>query len=286
MAKRHYTIYCDESAKNGTYFSNFYGGALVRSSEREAIEDILREKKAELNLNDEIKWTKITRNYESKYIEFIEFYFSFISSGRIKVRIMFTHNYKRPRQLTHDQRDSTYFLLYYQFLKHAFGLAYSNPNQIDRVFANLLLDQIPASRDKQLEFRSHVERIEQTHTYRGKNVFFQHGQIGGVDSKDHVILQGLDIILGSMYFRLNDLHLVKPEGSRFRGKRTIAKEKVYKEINHQIRLIYPNFNVGKTTGQANGLTDRWNHPYRHWCFEAVDSVVDDSAVKGKSPAGT
>ncbi len=28
-----YIIYCDESVKRGDYFSNFYGGALVRSND-------------------------------------------------------------------------------------------------------------------------------------------------------------------------------------------------------------------------------------------------------------
>lgn len=30
-----YLIYCDESAKTGKYFSNFYGGALIRSTDIE-----------------------------------------------------------------------------------------------------------------------------------------------------------------------------------------------------------------------------------------------------------
>lgn len=285
MAKRHYTIYCDESAKKAPHFSNFYGGALVRSADRETIETILREKKSELNLHREIKWTKITKNYQEKYIEFVKRYFEFVASGRIKVRIMFTHNYKAPSELTEEQRKEEYFLLYYQFLKHSFGLAYCNPNQLDRVFVSLLLDQIPATKGRLQKFREHLEKIENTYTFRGTNVYFQRGQIAGVNSKDHVILQGLDIILGSIFFRLNDQHKVKIPGSRFRGKRTIAKEKVYKEINRQIREIYPNFNVGKSTGQANGLSDRWTHPYRHWCFEARNSVVNEEASKRKSPAG-
>ena len=133
---------------------------------------------------------------------------------------------------------------------------------------------------------NYIEEIESTYTYRGKEVFFQYGQIGGVDSKDHVILQGLDIVLGSIFFRLNDQHKVKLENSRFRGKRTIAKEKVYREINRQIRNIYPNFNISKSTGQANGVSDRWSHHYRHWCFESSNSVRNELAVKGRSHADT
>lgn len=280
MAKRHYTIYCDESAKKAPYFSNFYGGALLKTADCEKIEDLLRKKKADLNLNQELKWTKITKNYQEKYLEFIKFYFEFVASGRIKIRIMFTHNYKMAAGLNAEQLKEEYFILYYQFLKHSFGLSYSNPNLLDSVYVTLLLDQIPATTQRLQIFKNYIEKIENTNTFRGKGVYFQQGQIGGVDSKKHVILQGLDIILGSMYFRLNNQHKVKPEGSRFRGKRTIAKEKVYKEINRQIREIYPNFNVGKSTGQLNGAKDRWDHPYRHWCFEPRNSVINQEAVKG------
>lgn len=279
MAKRHYTIYCDESAKKGKYYSNFYGGAILKSEDRQAIESLLREKQAELNISAEMKWTKITKNYEEKYIEFMNLYFDFIRTGRIKVRIMFTHNYKRPKNLTEDQKENQYFLLYYQMLKHAFGLAYCNPNTIDRVYITTLLDEIPDTTEKLNRFRGFISGIENTSAYRGRGIYFLRDQIASVDSKQHAIMQGLDIILGSMYFRLNDLHKEKADGQRTRGKRTIAKENVYKEINRQIRTIYPNFNIGMTTGCAHGEIDRWHQHYRHWCFKSSESEIDVNAVK-------
>ena len=278
MAKRHYTIYCDESAKKGRYYSNFYGGALVRAEDRQSIEDLLYAKKDELNISGEMKWTKITKNYSEKYIEFIRLYFEFVKSGRIKIRIMFTHNYKRAKNLTDEQRKKQYFLLYYQMLKHSFGLAYSNPNLLDRIYITTLLDQIPDTNEKVEEFKEYISKIGNTAQFRGKGVFFIHDQIADVDSKKHSIMQGLDIILGSVNFRLNDHHKDRPPGSRTRSKRTIAKEKVYKEINRQIRVIYPNFNVGVSTGTTTE-SDRWKHRYRHWCFLPAEFEIDNDAVK-------
>ena len=72
----------------------------------------------------------------------------------------------------------------------------------------------------------------------------RNGDVAEVCSHDHVLLQCTDIVLGAMYFRLNNLHLEKPAGSRTRGKRTIAKEKLYKHINSQISSILPHFNIG------------------------------------------
>lgn len=46
-----------------------------------------------------------------------------------------------------------------------------------------------------------------------------------------------------MNFKLNDMDREKMPGTNRRGKRTIAKEKLYKNILKNIRTIYPNFNI-------------------------------------------
>lgn len=76
----------------------------------------------------------------------------------------------------------------------------------------------------------------------------------------------LDIVLGSMNFRLNNLHKAKPPGVRFRARRTVAKEKLYKSILAGIHSVYPRLNVGISTGTPEGMHQRWTHPYRYWRF--------------------
>ena len=71
-----------------------------------------------------------------------------------------------------------------------------------------------------------------------------------------------------MQFRLNDKHLDKPPGSNLRGRRTIAKERVYKAISARIRGLRPNFNIGIDTGLDGEKANRWHHPYRHWLFQS------------------
>jgi hypothetical protein len=66
-----YIIYCDESEEKGRYFSNFYGGALILSENLEAINRTLNKKKVDLNLKNEVKWTRVTENYERKYINLL-----------------------------------------------------------------------------------------------------------------------------------------------------------------------------------------------------------------------
>ena len=101
-------------------------GALINLSDINLIENALNSRKEELNLNGEIKWTKVTDNYLEKYIEMINLFFEFIKSGKIKVRIMFAQNAFVSDGLTKKQTDNEYSILYYYFLKDSFGLRFSN----------------------------------------------------------------------------------------------------------------------------------------------------------------
>lgn len=53
-----YIIYLDESVKEGRYFGNFYGGALVKSQDINSINEHLNQVKQSLNLNQELNSQK------------------------------------------------------------------------------------------------------------------------------------------------------------------------------------------------------------------------------------
>ncbi len=65
----------------------------------------------------------------------------------------------------------------------------------------------------------------------------------------------MDIILESMNFKLNNMNKEKMQNSRSRGKRTIAKEKLYKNILRNIKIIYPNFNIGISTSSRGDFAN-------------------------------
>ena len=50
-----YIIYCDESDDKGQFYSNFYGGALLRDSDRLRIEDRLKKVKSDVKLTGEVE---------------------------------------------------------------------------------------------------------------------------------------------------------------------------------------------------------------------------------------
>lgn len=275
--KRQYLIYADESHRKGKFFSNFYGGALIDYTKLEEISKNLNKKKLELGLGQEVKWTKVTEQYLEKYIALINYFFEFVNSNKIKIRIMFRQNAIVPQKLTRQNEEKEYFLLYYQFIKHSFGLDYCNYLNKDNVTIKIYFDKLPDVKKKNREFKGYIYALNDFFCIN--NIHIYNEDIAEVDSKNHIILQCMDIILGSMNFKLNDMDKEKMPNSKFRGKRTIAKEKLYKVILKNIRTMYPNFNIGVSTGIRNNILNTWKDPYRHWCFKSKDSYFDPKLTK-------
>jgi hypothetical protein len=269
---KEYFIWCDESDTKGKYCSNFYGGVLVKSEHIQEVQARLKSICDQQHFFDEIKWQKVTANYLGKYISVMDEFFDLIKEGKIKIRIMFTQNAYVPTNLTQVQKDEEYFILYYQFIKHAFGLHYSNDSE-DDVYLRLYFDYLPDTVKRRQVFKDFIKGLEKSRPFRLAKIKIRKQDIAEVDSKRHLVLQMLDVVLGSMSFRLNHKHKEIPEGKRRRGKRTVAKEKLYKHINRRIRGIKPGFNVGANTGTPNA-EDRWRHEYRHWVFLPSEYEID------------
>lgn len=271
-------IYTDESVDRGKYFSDFYGGVLVRSTDIDFVRQRLNAKKEELGFHGEVKWIKVTENYLNKYMALMDLFFEFIAQDLLKVRIMFTQNRNVPQGLESYHTEYKYYILYYQFIKHAFGLPYANSSS-DPITLRLYFDRLPDEKAKVAIFRAHLLGLARMSPFRKANLLMNEDQIAQVDSHNHVILQCLDIVLGAVQFRLNDKHLEKADGALRRGKRTVAKEALYKHIHRHIQNIYQNFNVGISTGMQGNRTNLWHHRYRHWLFIPKNSVIDPTQHK-------
>jgi len=274
---RELVIYCDESVSKGRFYSNFFGGVLIESTRLDEVVSRLATKKSSLGLTGEMKWQGVTPSVDKRYGSMMDQFFDEVATGKAKVRIMFTQN-QHIAQLTHEQKETSYHRLYYQLLRNAFGLEHAGiPGEITRI--KLMLDKMPTSEEQTSVFKGYLVALSKQPGFRNAGISIEHGDISEIDSKRHVLAQCLDVVLGAMAFRLNDCHKIKPENSRVRGKRTRVKEQLYKRINGQIREIYPNFNIGVSTGQGSSPNARWKHPYRHWLLKPKHHQLDESKTK-------
>lgn len=267
VTKKHteYNIYCDESVGKGKYYSNFFGGAMVQSSKYEIIKKALDTRKQELNLTKEMKWKKVTAAYLSKYIEMMNVFFSFVKEKNIKVRIMFQSNDQMPSHLVKEKNENRYYILYYQFVKHAFGLIHHNNTENNTTYLRLYFDEIPYPLEKKVIFKSHIFSLQRNAKFRKAGIKIRLDDIAEIDSKKHSIQQCLDVILGSIAFMLNKKNQDVQEGANERGSRTVAKEKLF---FHILQLIKESDGVElfdiSTSTPINSLEELWTMPYLHW----------------------
>ncbi|WP_192351112.1 DUF3800 domain-containing protein [Algoriphagus sp. Y33] len=258
-------IFCDESISSGRYYSNFYGGCLIPIADYERVNNLLISKKQDIGMEDsELKWSNINGYRVETYCEMMNLFFEIIKEGIVKFRVMFTDNRFIPRELSNEHRKKEYHLLYYQFIKHAFG--FSNLESDYDIPLELYFDELPDQYEKNLHFKEYIHSLQYLPELALARLKVRKDAIYEVDSKKHILLQCTDVVLGSMGFRLNDHHKDKPDGETRRGKRTVAKEYVYKFINKKIREIRPNFNIGVSTSMDGDPLNRFLHPYRHWLF--------------------
>jgi hypothetical protein len=282
--EKEYVIFCDESETHGRFFSNFYGGVMAGSSQYDRITQRLNAEKQRLNLFGEVKWSKVSENYLAKYQELIRIFFEEIHAGHLKVRIMFRQNIHAATNLTEDQIEGAYFRLYYQFIKHAFGLGQRPPPHTPARL-KLFFDEFPDTREAVTQFKGFILGLKDNPKIRQAGFTIAEHDIGEIRSHDHVLAQCLDIVLGAMAFRLNDKHAEIPQGGMRRGRRTVAKEKLYKTILAEIRRIKPNFNIGISTGRPGGSPEKWTASYLHWRFIPAEFEYREGFTKGKNKGG-
>ncbi|MBS1945556.1 MAG: DUF3800 domain-containing protein [Bacteroidetes bacterium] len=276
---KEYVIWCDESVQKGEFYSDFYGGMIVASGSLREVNERLCSVLTELGYGHEAKWQKVNQHTLPVYERFVQEVFALLREGKARMRIMFRQSAHVAQNLTPLQRDRSFHLLYYQFLKHSFGWPDATP-EAHGAHVRIYFDKLPDKAEKNEMFKNHVYALQRLAMFQRSSIVIRPDDIAEVDSAHHTEMQAVDVILGAMAFRLNDRHKAIPEGARRRGKRTLAKEKLYKRIYAEIIKMYPRFNIGESTGHAHpGFSTKWLAPYRHWKFVPRDFTVDESRYK-------
>ena len=273
-----YFIWCDESDQSGKFFSNFYGGVLVKSEDLHEVMYTLQKVCRRLHLRDEIKWQKISDHYVIKYIALMDAFFDLVKEGKIKVRIMFIQNAYKTIHLHGMHKRDIFFILYYQLIKHAFGLIHSNNNG-NEIFLRLYFDFLPYTLKKREIFKQLLNNLQSLKPFQRAGIKIRKRDISEVDSKKHLLMQMLDVVLGSVCFYLNNKHKEIPQEEEHGTRRTRAKEKAYKHINKRIREMRQGFNMGMSTG-ISSRQDHWMHNYRHWKFTPTEFEADKAFLNG------
>lgn len=253
-----YTIVCDESTKKGANYSYFYGGVIVAEQKYQAISEKLELFKEHIGLTHELKRINIDATNANRYIEMLDFFFTFVKSGDLRVRVMFSDN-KNLDEIP-SSRDETFTTFYYLFIRHAFALPYAK----DDINLRLIFDALPEKPERREKFKNYLVK-NLTHiptTDKQNDVIIDRQRIEEVDSKKHIILQCADVIVGLIDFCLNDAH----NSQIVKSKRWFAKNRVLSVLLSYLNEIHENFQICATTRPLRGF-NAWNDKYKHFVYE-------------------
>lgn len=256
MAK--YIIVCDESTKKGNKFSYFYGGVIVNEQKYNSISEKLEMYKNHLGLNHELKRINIDSLNANRYIEMLDFFFTFVKSGDIKVRVMFSDN--NNLDSIPKTENETFMKFYYLFIRHSFALPYANED----IDLRIIFDALPEKPENREKFKNYlISNLTHIPNIDIKNkIYIKRDHIEEVDSKKHIILQCADVIVGLIDFCLNDEHNEVNQKS----KRWYAKRKVLEVILSYINELHPNFQLCISTKPIRGY-NAWIDKYKHFVYK-------------------
>lgn len=254
MRHERYVVVCDESTRHGLNYSYFYGGAILKESNYQKINEVLNLYSTSKGLG-EVKRTKITLTNYRNYIELLDLFFTYVKSSDIKARVMFSKNEELdvlPKSL-----DETYCKFYYLFLRYAFSIYYVGQN----VSLRLIFDDLPETKAACKKLKTYlVNNLNSVVIERGNRVSLKAGDIEEVNSKKHMVMQCMDVIMGLVDFHLN---ATTEERESKRGQ---ARTYVLKFVLSKINEIHDNFVLTETTMPINSHKG-WKDCYKHFVFK-------------------
>ena len=281
-----YEIYADEAWTHGGEPPNrywcFFGGIFGSESSLERLNTELKKIKAANNIKGEVKWTNVAERNLSCYKEMVDCLCSHIRTSDIRYRQQFSDRalVRIPLPGEPAVTDLTVqFKLFYQFLKHAFGIKYMARSENDNILLLARLDDHSSVKHKQ-DLREFVQGLPE---YWGRTDLII--KVSFIDSKKHERLQICDLMMGAAGFYGNKFHMRRNHGrggAAHHGMSQSQKIKLdlAKHIYNQLRSIdamFRNskaFNWFETTGLNGDLTNQYNDKIRIWKFKPGQSDLD------------
>ncbi len=103
-------------------------------------------------------------------------------------------------------------------------MPYSRVAPTNHVHLRLHFDNLPDTISKVQQFKEYIKGLERLKPFQDAKIKIRKEDIVEIDSKQHLPLQFLDVILGAMQFRLNNMHKLKPDGKKRRGNELLQKK--------------------------------------------------------------
>lgn len=194
MSRKKYHIFCDESCLSNRY--SCYSGIIIENCFLEKVKNTILNSRKENNLYAEIKWSKISNQYEEKYINLIKAIESLINKDIMHFRSIIIDNHKiNHKKYNDNNKEIGLYKFYYQLLKHCF---LKDINQTAEI--NVYID-------KRITHYS-LDDLKDCLNCTKDLAFCVIKTINHIDSKKCDFIQVNDLLLGALSFHKNGNHKI------------------------------------------------------------------------------
>lgn len=199
----HYRIYFDETCKNDNYL--LYGGGIFNSKIAEEIEAKIQAAKIELQIpvDEEIKWVKTNKFKLELHKKCVDILFEYLKDKNVVFIILGTNQKCQYYRSFSKSNSPTAALgkLIFNLLEQGVFADYGHKDDIFKVedTFNLYVDEDGYIERKKLLRTAYAINTKYSQKYNGKkdeHLFLKDLQI--VDSKNHILMQLSDLIIGSI----------------------------------------------------------------------------------------
>jgi hypothetical protein len=277
-----YELWADEAWTHGGEMLRywcFFGGVMGPSKDIDRLETELAKVKAAYGHTAEIKWTKLKARNLPCYRSFVDCFVRLLRSTDLHYRQVFldrSYVYVAPANGNGDLGElDVQFRIYYQFLKHAFGIKWlpvADFGEVSEIW--MRLDDHSSKQHKQglANFLTTLPaRIRRTDL--SISVVFK-------SSKTSCRLQIADLLMGAAGSHGNKKHLTRETGQRGMKPRQRVRYELAKYIYDALRKLDADergsaaFNWFETTGHDGDPANRFKHKLRIWKFKPHSYRID------------
>lgn len=271
-----YQIFADEAWTHQhppNRYHTFFGGIFGKESATDRLSTDLSKIRASSKFkNQEVKWSTLSPANIEYYKNLVDCIFHHILNGNIKYRQMFLDRAFQYNGPIESSELDVQYKLYYQFIKHSFGIQYLNGEDIEILIrldghsSQKHKDNLQKFVETEIPKKIHREDISLNVTY--------------IDSRKHINLQVCDVLMGSAGYYGNKYYLRRENRQRGMTEKQKIKYSFAKYIYDKLRSIDANnrgskaFNWFESTGLDGDFQNYLNHQMRIWKFIPKTYVIN------------
>lgn len=265
MPDKETIVYCDTSATAGDRYSNFVGVLLIGSGHLDGTLGALRMLHQRIGITETLKWSSVNGDNLRHCQQMTSALFHCIREGHVKLRLFYRANRTPLTPALEERIGGVPSQLLLRLLGQGVGFQHRSRTP-SPLRLRLYFGSFPRTRPQISQFRRCFMQLQEDPKWAPLCLQVREQDISGVAQADHLFLQLLDLVLGSLNYRVNVATVAGLIGSRQAGTQPQAKRRLSFHVSTLFQQLQPGYNPRISTPNRDALMHFWTLPYRQWCY--------------------